>query len=116
MSNGLPKDEIFFYEDALRQGRSVVVATAATDDMADRGREIMEHSGADSIDAAREKWWIGLRETEAEHYGRSEGHGDAEESLYRRGFECALQPPYRGKSLEQADNADVIERIDKRPS
>jgi hypothetical protein len=104
MSNGLPKDEMFFYEDALRQGRSVLVASAATDDMADRGREIMEQSGADSVDAAREKWWIGLRETEAEHYGRSEGQGDAEESLYRRGFECALQPRYRGKSLEQAND------------
>ena len=142
MSNGLPKDEMFFYEDALRQGRSVLVAVAATDDMADRGREIMEHTGAESIDAAREKWWIGLRETEAEHYGHAEGRGDAEESLYRRGFECALQPRYRGKSLAQADDdlrreypdrcdsetfrrgfvrgsryyVEVVEQIEKRPS
>ena len=102
MSNGLPKDEIFFYENALRQGRSVLIANAGSDDLADRGREIMERSGADSIDAAREEWWIGLHETEAEHYGRAEREGDAEESLYRRGFECALQPRYRGKSLQQS--------------
>jgi hypothetical protein len=102
MSNGLPKDEIFFYEDALRQGRSLLVANASTDEMVDRAREIMERSGADSIDAAREKWWIGLRETEAEHYGRSADERATDEAAYRRGFECALQPYYRGRSLEQS--------------
>jgi hypothetical protein len=32
LTQGLPKDEIFFYEDALRQGRSVLVGLAEDDD------------------------------------------------------------------------------------
>src|ERR1700684_120355 len=61
---GLPEDEIFVYEDALRQGRSVVIGLAENDDSAKRLREIMKKEGAESVDAAREQWWVGLRSAE----------------------------------------------------
>src|ERR1700675_4400872 len=69
--DGLPEDEIFVYEDALRKGRSVVVALAENDDSAKRLREVMKQEGAESVDAAREQWWIGLRSAEEGHYEKS---------------------------------------------
>jgi hypothetical protein len=102
LTHGIPKDEIFLYEDALRQGRTVVIAFADDDERIKRAHGIMERAGAESLDAARHSWWIGLRDAEAAEYdpnGRS--FGDAEQT-YRSGFEAALRPDCRGKSLEEA--------------
>ena len=33
LTRGLPKDEIFLYEDALRQGRTVIIVTSENDDL-----------------------------------------------------------------------------------
>ena len=51
---GLPEDEIFVYEDALRQGRSVVIVLAGDTQQASLLRELLKAQGAESIDAARE--------------------------------------------------------------
>src|SRR5919202_2746315 len=61
LSEGLPKDELFVYEDALRQGRTIVVAIARDDFQADQARRILVEAGAESLDSARESWWVGLR-------------------------------------------------------
>ena len=61
--DGLPVDELFVYEDALRKGRSVVIALVESDDEAERARGIIAQAGAETIDAARDQWWIGLRST-----------------------------------------------------
>jgi len=50
---GLPEDEIFVYEDALRRGRSVVIALAEDDAAAAALRKSLEAKGAQAIDAAR---------------------------------------------------------------
>ena len=101
-TDGLPSDEIFFYEDALRQGRSVVVLLAGGDDEARRGHAILARLGAESIDAAREAWWIGLRDAEAEHY-RALGHNfEQDKEAYRIGFQSALRRECHGKTLDQA--------------
>ena len=68
LTRGLPKDEIFLYEEALRQGRTVIVVTSEDDDLLTQSRQLMERNGAESLDAAREKWWIGLRDTHAADY------------------------------------------------
>ena len=99
LSNGLPKDELFFYEDALRCGRSLIIAMANSHQEAERARSVMERDGADSVDAAREKWWIGLRDGEAAHYGGAPEDFIAQEKIYRAGFEAALQPESRDKSF-----------------
>src|ERR1700733_12271198 len=50
---GLPEDELYVYEDALRKRRSVVVVMAE-DDEADAVRGALGHAGAERIDRARE--------------------------------------------------------------
>jgi hypothetical protein len=90
-TNGLPADELFVYKDALRQGRSVIFVQARDDDEAARARQALAQAGAESIDAAREEWWIGLRSAEQEHYHALGGNFAQDEQEYRRGFEAALR-------------------------
>jgi hypothetical protein len=101
LTHGLPKDEIFLYEDALRQGRSVIIAFAKDSDRIERGRIIMEQDGAESLDAARKNWRIGLSDAEQAEYEPDGGLSADSEQIYRRGFEAALEPRCRGKSLEE---------------
>jgi hypothetical protein len=87
---GLPEDEIYVYKDALRQGRAVVFVQARDADEAARSRGVLEAAGAESVDAAREQWWIGLRAPEKEHYQSNGGDFARDEKAYRRGFEAGL--------------------------
>jgi hypothetical protein len=90
-TQGLPSDEIFFYEDALRQGRSLVLVFADNHWDEQRVRKVLADAGAESLDAARRDWWLGLRDAEAEHY-RALGHNfELDQDLYRIGFESALR-------------------------
>jgi hypothetical protein len=101
MTRGLPKDEIFFYEDALRQGRTVIIVESDDDDLLSKGRRIMDRNGAETLDAARDKWWIGLQDAEGAHYADEFG-GEGDEVLYRSGFMAALEPDLRGRKLSDA--------------
>jgi hypothetical protein len=100
-TEGVPSDELFFYEDALRQGKSVILVLAADDAEEARARKVLGDAGAQSVDAARKDWWVGLRDTQAEHY-RALGHNfEADEESYRAGFESALRRECRGHTLEE---------------
>jgi hypothetical protein len=101
MADGLPHDELYVYEDALRRGRSVVVAIAADELMAENARLELTRAGAETVDAAREEWWIGLRDAEQEHYTSQGGDFSLDEAKYRLGFEAALHPDRRGKPSEE---------------
>src|SRR5262249_19036494 len=79
-------------------GRSVVVVLAEDDIEALSARETLEDAGAESLDAARDMWWIGLRETEQESYERQGAVFSEDEALYRRGFEAAMKEGDRDKS------------------
>ena len=92
LSFGLPKDELFLYEDALRQGRSVVIAAPDDDAQADAARAAMRDAGAEDLDTARERWWIGGRPEDEEYHVPA----------YRHGVEAALHPDVRGKTWEEA--------------
>jgi hypothetical protein len=99
---GLPEDEVFFYEDALRRGHAVVIAFATDEEQMEAGGRVLQQAGAESLNAARESWWLGIRSAEKEHY---ESHGEdfhRDERDYRAGFEAALRPSMRGVSYEQA--------------
>jgi hypothetical protein len=98
---GLPEDEVFVYEDALRKGRSVVIALADDEEPAKRLREIMKREGAESVDAAREQWWIGLRSAEESHYSQSGRKFADDEKFYRLGFESALHARTRCMEFDQ---------------
>jgi hypothetical protein len=98
---GLPHDELYVYEDALRKGRSVVIVVADDDTQADGARAILSQAGAESIDAARESWWVGLRDAEEAAYTGQGGDFKTDEPVYRKGFEAAQHPGVRDKSYEE---------------
>ncbi|MDB5034397.1 MAG: hypothetical protein JWQ98_1638 [Chlorobi bacterium] len=101
LDHGLPTDELFVYEDALRHGKSVVLVMS-DDDLAEAARTELSAAGAESIDAARSSWWGSLRESEAASYRAAGGDFDRDEPVYRRGFERALDGELRGRSYEES--------------
>lgn len=101
MTDGLPEDEVFVYEDALRKGRSVLIVLAEDEAQAALVRELLKAEGAEEVDAAREQWWVGLRETEREHYSSDGRKFDQNEKFYRMGFESALHARTRCKEYDQ---------------
>lgn len=104
-TQGLPEDEIFVYEDALRQGRSVVVGLAENEKSAALMRELMKREGAESVDAAREQWWIGLRSAEESHYAKAGKNFADDERFYRLGFQAALHAKTRCMEFDQVSGA-----------
>lgn len=101
IDDGLPRDELYVYEDALRRGRSVVIAFADDEQIAGTARAELARAGAETVDAAREEWWIGLRSAESEHYTSQGGDFRVDEATYRLGFEAALHPARREKSWDE---------------
>lgn len=101
-TEGVPVDEMFFYKDALRQGRSVLILLAHDDEQARGAREILEHAGAESIDAARHDWWLGVQNAEKEHYRAMGRNFEQDQETYRAGFEAALRQVCQGKTLDEA--------------
>jgi hypothetical protein len=101
MAKGLPHDELFVYEDALRRGRTVVLAVTDDEEQAATARGVIAQAGAESIDAARESWWVGLRDGEEAEYKVDGEDFGAVEPVYRRGFEASLHPRGRGRSYEE---------------
>lgn len=101
MAEGLPHDELFIYEDALRRGRSVVLVVA--DDEVSEGvaRDLFKEVGAESVDAARETWWVGLRDAEEAEYTVDGGDFNVDEPVFRRGFEASLHPRARGRAYNE---------------
>ena len=98
---GLPEDEIFVYEDALRKGHSVVIALAENDGQASLVRDLLHRDGAESVDAAREQWWTGMRSDEHAHYDAPGRNFADDEKFYRLGFEAALHAKTRCMEFDQ---------------
>jgi hypothetical protein len=97
LESGLPHDELYLYEHALEHGRSVVIAFVKDDGARYEVQKALASSGAQSIDEARENWWIGLRDAEEAEYHRGDRNFQTDEANYRRGFEAALKA--RGENL-----------------
>ncbi|MCU1234145.1 MAG: hypothetical protein JWP63_2112 [Candidatus Solibacter sp.] len=97
---GLPADELFVYKDALRRGKSILFVQTPDDDEAQRASAALTAAGAESIDAAREQHWIGLRDAEQEHYQKLGGDFTKDERDYREGFQAAIR---------QADGSGTLE-------
>lgn len=99
---GVPADEVFFYENALRQGRSLVLVLAGNHAEERRAHKLLADAGAESLDAARKDWWLGLRDAEQEYY-RALGHNfELDEGVYLTGFSAALRRDCRGESIDEA--------------
>jgi hypothetical protein len=111
---GLPEDELFVYEDALRKRRTVIVVMAE-DDEVDAVRGALELAGAETVDRAREMWWLGLRGVEKERYTTDGSNFERDERDFRGGFEAALQLRNRNRSYEECyqELAERDGRVDK---
>jgi len=103
--SGLPHDELYLYEDAVRKGRSVVIVFAENEQLKENASAAMAGAGAESLDAARENWWLGLRDAEAAHYQATGRQFSEDEATYRRGFETALQN--RGEDIARINSAET---------
>ena len=101
LDEGLPRDEVYLYEDALRKGHSVVIGLTEDDASAEEVERVMAQSGAETVDAAAEDWWLGLRSAEEESYKEKGGDFAQDEISYRKGFQAALHPDRRGKSYDE---------------
>jgi hypothetical protein len=102
LSRGLPKDELYLYEHALHSGHSVVFALVEDEDAAESVRTALAAGGAESLDAARESFWVGIREAERADYESAGGDFSEAEPAYRQGFEAAMRPKFRGRSFDEA--------------
>ena len=114
-TEGIPKDDLFLFEDALRRGRTIVVIVARDEGQANLARELLVQHGATDVRDARNEWWRGLRDVESAAYAREGRDFARDETVYRRGFEAALHPELRGRSYDEAlpalraRHADVCE-------
>jgi hypothetical protein len=99
LGEGVPHEDIYLFEDALRHGRSVIIAYTETDDETEKAEEVLMGSGAMDLDELRENWWNELRDGERTHYQDF----DRDEESYRRGYEAALHPQRRGKAYTDVE-------------
>jgi hypothetical protein len=113
---GLPEDEIFLYEDALRKGRSVVIALADDEPSASSVREVLNQAGAESVDAAREQWWTGLRSSEESRYAKSGRSFAEDEEFFRLGFQAGMHARTRCLEFDQvsAEMDAALEDVQRR--
>jgi hypothetical protein len=99
LGEGLPHEELYVYEDALRKGRSVVVAYV--DDGEDGAKEIIRQNGSLNVDELRENWWQERKTEEQKAYEQEGGDFTRDEENYRRGFQAALHAKRRGKPFDE---------------
>jgi hypothetical protein len=55
MDKGVPKDDVFFYRQLLKRGRSLVIAEVEFDDQAAAAREVFYRRGGEDVDEARKQ-------------------------------------------------------------
>ena len=63
--------------------------------------DLMRTANAESVDAARDQWWIGLRGAEESHYLKSGRRFTEDEQFFRLGFEAALHARNRCREFDQ---------------
>src|SRR5215213_8719742 len=101
LGEGIPHEDVYLYEDALRHGHTVLIAYAEEGDEADSAATTMRSAGAEDLDVLRENWWQELRDNERTNYT---GEFDADEVSYRRGYTAALHPQRRGRPYSEVED------------
>lgn len=104
LGEGVPHEDIYLYEDALRHGHSILLVYTDTDDQTETAEDVLSSAGAMDLDELRENWWNELKDRERSHYHRDGRDFDRDEESYRRGFEAALHPHRRGKTYAEVEN------------
>jgi hypothetical protein len=101
LGEGIPHEDVYLYEDALRHGHSVLIAYAEEGEEADQAVEAFRNAGSMDLGTLRENWWRELRDHERSHY---RGNFDQDEQSYRRGYAAALHPQRRGKAYSDVED------------
>jgi len=104
LGEGIPHEDVYLYEDALRHGHSVLIVYAEEGEQADKAADVMQNAGALDLDTLRENWWQELREGERAHYQRDDRDFDRDEESYRRGYEASLHTQRRGKAYSEVED------------
>jgi hypothetical protein len=104
LGEGIPHEDVYLYEDALRHGNSVVIAYVDEGDQADNAIKAIHDAGAEDLDTLREGWWQELREGERAHYTSVGDDFERDETSYRRGYEAALHPQRRSKAYSDVED------------
>lgn len=55
---GVPRDDVMFYRELLQQGRSLVVASAESEEMATAAQAVLHRNGAQDVSSARREWHL----------------------------------------------------------
>ena len=94
----------------------MVIALAQIEDSASKVREVLKREGAESIDAARDQWWIGLRSAEENRYTASTRSFSDDEQFFRLGFQAAMHAKTRCMEFDQVSAAmdAALEDVQKR--
>ncbi len=101
LGEGIPHEDVYLYEDALRHGHTVLIAYADEGNQADDAAEVMRKAGAEDLDVLRENWWNEQREGERTNYT---GNFDEDEESYRRGYTAALHPQRRKRAYSDVED------------
>jgi hypothetical protein len=56
MDVGVPRDEVKFYHEVLRRGRSLVIANVDGEELAERARTVFKQEGGEDVGAARKEF------------------------------------------------------------
>lgn len=98
----LPPEDVFVYEEALRQQCSLLVVKPIDEHQHDLARVLFERLGTERVNEVRDHWWRRQRQREAAVYHGSGADFAAHEVSYRHGFEAALDVRARGKTHSEA--------------
>jgi hypothetical protein len=101
----LAPEDVFVYEEALRQKCSLLVVKPIDQPQHDMVRVLFERLGTERVNELREHWWRRQRQQEAATYHGTGADFAAHEVSYRRGFEAALDVRTRGKTYSEAAHA-----------
>jgi len=98
----LAPEDVFVYEEALRQKCSLLIVKPVDEQQREIARVLFARLGTERVDELREHWWRHRRQQEAAIYQGTGAEFAAHEVSYRRGFEAALDVRARGKTYTEA--------------
>jgi len=64
-------------------------------------RDVLQRSGAETLDWARHQPWLGIEDVRRHHYIAPPPGENAPPDHFRRGFEASLDAEFRGKPWDQ---------------
>ena len=98
---GLPLDDFFVLEDALRRREKAVFVSVPERHQWEKIEAALDECGGKDVSRAREEWWSGICGKEEQAVPTGDPH-DVDDYLFRVGFEAALHPSRRKLTFEEA--------------